>query len=95
MDIFLQLFRKLDPLAARQRTVRKPIALKEAIKNTLSIFEHEMKAHNVSAEIKGPDDFKFSAWSQDIYVIFTNLIDNSLYWINRKEGSTRKSPSNS
>ena len=90
MEFFVHLFRRLDPLAARKRTARKPIALKKAIKNTLSIFEHEMKAHNVSAEIKGPDDFTFLSWSQDIYVIFTNLIDNSLYWINRKKGSTRK-----
>ena len=90
MEFFVQLFRRLDPLAAGRRSARKPLKLKQTIKNTLSTFENEMKSHNVSAEIKGPDDFKFSSWSQDIYAIFTNLIDNSLYWISQKKGSTRK-----
>ena len=49
-----------------------------------------MKPHKVSAEIKVPDDFKFSCWSQDIYAIFTNLIDNSLYWMDAKKAPIRQ-----
>ena len=49
-----------------------------------------MKSYNASAEIKGPDDFKFSSWDQDIYAIFTNLIDNSLYWISQKKVPMRQ-----
>ena len=89
MEIFVTLFRRLDPLAAGKRGARKSVKLKQTIKNTLPIFDNEMKSHNVSAEIKGPDDFKFSAWSQDIYAIFTNLIDNSLYWMVEKKTPIR------
>ena len=32
----------------------------------------------------------FSCWSQDIYSIFTNLIDNSLYWMEEKRSPERK-----
>ena len=89
-EFFVNLFRRLDPLAAGKRTSRKLLALKETIEETLSVFENQMKIHNVSAEIIGPDDFKFSGWSQDIYAIFTNLIDNSLYWITKKKVPTRQ-----
>ena len=90
MEFFVKLFRRLNPLAARKRGASKPLELKKTIQNTLSIFEGEMKSHNVSAEIKGPDDFKFSSWRQDIYAIFTNLVDNSLYWMRKKEGTIRQ-----
>ena len=89
-EFFVNLFRRLDPLAAGKRAVRKSLDLKKTIESVLSVFENEMKIHNVSAEIIGPDDFKFSSWSQDIYAIFTNLVDNSLYWISEKKTTTRK-----
>lgn len=90
MEIFVKLFGRLDPLAAGKRAAKKPLELKKTIENTLSVFENEMKSEDVSAEITGLDNFKISAWSQDIYVIFTNLIDNSLYWMNQKKGTKRQ-----
>ena len=90
MEIFVKLFGRLDPLAAGRRAAKKPLELKTTIRNTLSVFENEMRSADVSAEVKGTDGFKFSAWSQDIYAIFTNLIDNSLYWMSQKSGPTRQ-----
>jgi signal transduction histidine kinase len=48
-----------------------------------------MKAANINVTINGPDDFKYHAWQQDIYAIFTNLIDNSIYWIREKRCKKR------
>ena len=90
MEIFVKLFGRLDPLAAGKRAAKKPLELKKTIENTLSVFENEMKSEDVSTEIRGTDSFKFSAWSQDIYVVFTNLIDNSLYWMSQKKGTKRQ-----
>ena len=89
-EFFVELFKRLDPLAARKRTTKKPLRLKQTIENTLAIFKNKMESDNVSAKIKGPKDFKFTAWPQDIYAIFTNLIDNSLYWMVEKKVPTRK-----
>ena len=89
-DIFNDLFKKIDPLRAEKRSAKKSLVLKKVIQDIISIFEKEMKSHNISAEIKGPDEFRFLSWSQDIYAIFTNLIDNSLYWIREHTGTTRK-----
>ncbi len=90
MEIFVKLFGRLDPLAAGKRAAKKPLELKKTIENALSVFENQMKSQDVSTEIRGADNFKFSAWSQDIYVIFTNLIDNSLYWMSQKKGTKRQ-----
>ena len=89
-DLFNELFNKIDPLTAKKHSAKKSLALKKVIQDITSIFEKEMKSHNISAEIKGPDEFRFFSWSQDIYAIFTNLIDNSLYWIREQGGITRK-----
>ena len=89
MEYFVTLFGKLDPLAAGKRALKKPLELKKTIQSALAVFANQIKASNVSVEVKGPGDFKFSAWSQDIYAIFTNLIDNSLYWMSQKSGPAR------
>ena len=89
-EVFVQLFSRLDPLAAGKRSKRKPVELKRTIGKTIEVFAHEMKLHDVRAEIKGSDEFKFPCWPQDIYSIFTNLLENSLYWMNEKRTCTRR-----
>ena len=89
-DIFVKLFSRLDPLAAGKRSARKSLELKKTITNNFTIFEEEMKTHQVVSMVVGPDEFRFLSWTQDIYAIFTNLIDNSLYWMNEKNVSNRK-----
>lgn len=89
-EVFVNLFGRLDPLAAGKRSRKTLLDLKKTISGTLSVFSSEMKSQNVDGHIVCPDSFMFSAWSQDIYSIFTNLIDNSLYWMNEKNSPERK-----
>jgi len=89
-EVFVKLFSRLDPLAAGKRSARKPLDLKKNILNALSVFEEEMKIQNVVARVDGPDNFLFSSWQQDIYAIFTNLFENSIYWMNEKKGQIRE-----
>ena len=89
-EVFVKLFSRLDPLAAGRRSAEKPLVLKEEVTNVLAVFAQEMKSQKVIAEITGSEDFRFSAWRQDIYAIFTNLVDNSLYWMDEKKVSNRK-----
>ena len=44
-----------------------------------------MKKYGISVRVTGQDDFKFLCWLQDIYAIFTNLIDNSVYWMSEQK----------
>ena len=89
-EVFVNLFGRLDPLAAGKRSRKTPLDLKKTISGTLSVFSSEMKSQNVDSHVVCPDSFMFSAWSQDIYSIFTNLIDNSLYWMDEKNSPDRK-----
>ena len=89
-EVFVKLFNRLDPLAAGKRAARKSLVLKKTIMDTFSIFEEKMKSRNVSAEFTGSDDFRFPSWPQDIYAIFANLVDNSLYWMNEEKDSEKK-----
>lgn len=89
-QVFVTLFGRLDPLATGKRLPRKPLQLKSLVSGALSVFEGEMKTHGISGEITGSDDFTFSCWPQDIYAVFTNLIDNSIYWICEKGSKAHK-----
>jgi len=89
-DVFVKLFSRLDPLAAGKRSARKPLPLKKTVEDTFTVFEEEMKLNQVVANVSGVDGFKFLSWSQDIYSIFTNLIDNSIYWMSEKNSKVRK-----
>jgi signal transduction histidine kinase len=80
-EFFVQLFGRLDPLAAGRRSERESMLLKRTIEKALEVFQGELKTHNISVSIVGPDDFLFLAWPQDLYAIFTNLVDNSIYWM--------------
>lgn len=84
-EIFVKLFSRLDPLAAGKRSARKPLDLKKTILGSLSVFDAEMKTYHVMAKVEGPDDFRFLSWQQDIYAIFANLVDNSIYWMKEKK----------
>lgn len=89
-DVFVKLFSRLDPLAAGKRSARKPLPLCKTIKDVFSIFEEETKRHEVSIKVSGPEEFSYLCWLQDIYAIFTNLIDNSIYWIAEKKSLNRE-----
>jgi C4-dicarboxylate-specific signal transduction histidine kinase len=87
---FVVLFSRLDPLASGKRSARKPLDLKKTISSSLLVFEEEMDKHNVVVTVSGPNDFMFPSWQQDIYAIFTNLVDNSIYWMNEKKITNRE-----
>lgn len=75
------LFRKLDPLATKKRNKRKIFPLKDIIKDTTLIFENELKKEGIQLNIDCREDVELYGWPQDITTIFSNLIDNSLYWM--------------
>lgn len=84
-DIFVKLFSRLDPLAAGKRGTRKALPLRKTIEDVFSVFQHDIKNNHIKASVFGPDDFTYLGWPQDVYAIFTNLIDNSIYWMTQKD----------
>ena len=78
---FVALFGRLDPLAAQRRTKKKPEPLGALARRAVETFSGEMEKVGVTCTIDGDESFVFPCWRQDIQAIFTNLIDNSLYWL--------------
>lgn len=76
--------KKLDPLSSRKRGRPKKMDLLQTIKKSVSIFEEQFKQHKICFNIEAIDEktIKYiKAWEQDISTIFTNLVDNSIYWL--------------
>ena len=86
-DALVTLFGRLDPLAAAKRGAKQQISLIQAATDSLAVFEQDMEKLKVASRVEGPKSFKFPCWRQDIHAIFTNLVDNSIYWMGKqKEG---------
>ena len=84
------LFGRIDPLAAGKRGPKRMLSLKKEISGAFSIFTDTLESQRVVSCIKCSSAFMYSGWSQDFYTIFTNLIDNSLYWMEEKGSPTRQ-----
>lgn len=87
-DILLQLFKKIDPLAQGKRGNKKEVLIVERIKSIFSVFASQLKDVSWKVDITSGTDIKINCWIQDLYSIFTNLIENSLFWM--KETKTEK-----
>jgi len=88
-DILVKLFARLDPLAAGKRGNRIALNLQKELHNIADVFSNELSTHQIEIDINCPEEITLSGWSQDLYTIFTNLIDNSIYWISNKNSDER------
>ena len=79
--IFVNLFSRLDPLAAKTRETRVNFNLFQAVNIVSQVFENELSLNNIKLVVNGDKTIFLNGWRQDIYTIFTNLVDNSIFWI--------------
>ena len=84
------LFGKLNPLALTNRNAKRELVLRDLIKETSEIFKNTLKEHSIDLRIIGGEGFKFPVWRQDVSAIFSNLIDNSIFWISQSKKITKK-----
>lgn len=79
--IFIKLFEKLDPLSAKKRSNKKDFIIKKVIDDVEAVFSSQLTALNIHYKIDCDKDQTIFGWEEDFYVVFTNLVDNSLYWL--------------
>lgn len=89
-ETFVNLFSRLDPLASGKRTAKTKVPLVKAIESSAAVFRSQMDEKKIVLSIEGNRDFLLPCWEQDIYSIFTNLLDNSIFWLAQKKDSVRK-----
>lgn len=84
---FSDLFIRLDPLAMGKRPAKRKLSIESEISNCFAIFRQQMEDKSIKFEING--NAIIEAWQQDISAIFTNLIENSIFWLSEKNNDIR------
>lgn len=79
---FSDLFLRLDPLAMGNRPAKRQLSIENEISNCFAIFRQQMEDKGIKFKISGSAIIE--AWQQDIAAIFTNLIENSIFWLSEK-----------
>ena len=79
---FSDIFLRLDPLAMGKRPAKQQLSIENEISNCFAIFRQQMADKGIKFKISGSAIIE--AWKQDIAAIFTNLIENSIFWLSEK-----------
>ena len=81
-EVFVNIFKKLEPLANSKRPPLKEFSLVKPIKDAFKLFEAEIIEHEIEYIVDGDLDAIFIGWEVDFYIVFANLIENSIFWLN-------------
>jgi C4-dicarboxylate-specific signal transduction histidine kinase len=84
-EMLVHLFDRLDPLAPQKRANQTSFSVKEAVSGAFQVFENLLAEKGITYQVTGDDEIQLEGWPQDIYVILTNLIDNSIFWMIEKK----------
>ncbi len=80
-NIFIKLFEKLDPLSAKRRNQKKDFLIRKVIEDVRDVFHSELASQSINYKIDCDINVTCYGWKEDFYVVFTNLVDNSIYWL--------------
>lgn len=75
------LFKRLDPLMITRMSKKKEINIYQNALNNYELFKEVLKKENIDFEIQCENRELFIyGRDEDLYIIYSNLIENSLYW---------------
>ena len=85
---FVELFEKISPFAAAKRGNKKHEKIYDCIQDSIKLFTSRLSTLNISIKFINMDkEATLLSWRQDISIIFSNLIENSIYWLENHDGS--------
>ncbi|WP_434293823.1 ATP-binding protein [Clostridium botulinum] len=82
-EILVNLFKRLDPLAVNRNKKRCNFNLTDVINESIEVYKHQLNESNIEIFISGNKEMEYYGWRSDFMAIFTNLIENSIYWVNK------------
>lgn len=74
-------FDKLDPFTMTRRSKSTTLNLKTLVSYALEIFQEDISKQKIAIVIDIDDDFELYGNKEDFLMCFTNLIENSIFWI--------------
>ncbi|MBN2597650.1 MAG: sensor histidine kinase [Marinifilaceae bacterium] len=87
--VFINLFGKLDPLSAKKRGSKSKFKIKEVINSVFDVFTTELNDKNIDHSCDCEANKLVFGWKEDFYIVFTNLVDNSIFWL-QENGNNKK-----
>lgn len=85
------LFKKIEPLARTRRSPRRELNLVKEIENSFAIFSSELEAVGIIYTVTAKSDgISVNANEMDMVTVFSNLIENSLFWLGQMKGDARR-----
>ncbi|MBP2279191.1 signal transduction histidine kinase [Psychrobacter sp. PL19] len=79
------LYKRITPLASQRRSKKKSFLINKAIQNSFKIFDVQLKTSKIEFQIDIDHNILAYGWEQDLEVAFTNLIENSIFWLSKKD----------
>lgn len=84
------LFKRINPLAGQKRGSKTDFPVSETIENSYQIFSNTMKEYNIAFNLNTSKSISIHGWEEDLFTTITNLIENSIYWLNLSDIKNKK-----
>jgi len=84
------LFKRINPLAGQKRGNKIDFLVFDTIESSYKIFSSTMKDCNINFDLNCSKTVFINGWEEDLFTSITNLIENSIYWLNLSEIKDKK-----
>lgn len=84
-----ELFKKIDPLATGVRGKPSAISFNDVVEDVVTLFKRQLDEKGIEVDVE-LIPLKVQGWRQDFNAIVTNIVDNSIYWLERVDKVDRK-----
>lgn len=88
-DLLGLLFKRLGPFSGRRRGKPVKTTLEQIIRNSFDLFEEKLATLKVNVSLPTGETW-VSVDPSEMQMIFVNLLDNSLYWLNQVSDGDRQ-----
>lgn len=85
---FAQLFKRIEPFGGRKRGRPKKLVVEDTIRNQFLLYQTELSRLEISYEISKTKNI-VTIDEAELGIIFMNLIQNSIYWLENVETERR------
>ncbi|MHB1107211.1 MAG: ATP-binding protein [Lutibacter sp.] len=84
------LFKRISPLAKQKRDKKIDFSVVQIINESQDVFKSHLEDTNIKFTVTGNKNIEIFGWSEDLYIALTNLIENSVYWLDISKSKTKE-----
>ncbi len=88
-DSLIHLFERLQPLAVKT-SKPKYFLISKVLESVIRVYENQIRDNGIQLSLPTEKGFQFFGREYDFYIILTNLMDNSLYWLQQSYKDTKQ-----